>query len=193
MLLIKRKFPPFTGMWAFPGGFLEPNESLEEAAVRELFEETGVADVDIEQLHTFSEPERDPRMRVIAVTYYALVSIESIHLRPRDDAAEAHWFSTAHLPQLAFDHDKMLEHALAYLRRKIQHSDIGYRLLPDNFTLSELQKSHEVILGQHLDKRNFRRKVLNSGNLEPTGRKKQLAEGRPATLYQYRKKSEKHF
>lgn len=193
VLLVKRKFAPFRGMWAIPGGFLEVDESLEEAAARELAEETGVTDVYMEQLRTFGDPGRDPRMRVITVAYYALLPIDAIHHRPGDDAAETHWFSVFHLPKLAFDHQKIIDNALVHLRNQLQHSNVKLHLLPDFFTLSEIQKAYEVILGARLDKRNFRRKILASGILEETGRRKQLPEGRPAMLYQYRKEVDQEF
>ncbi len=187
VLLVKRKYAPFDGMWAIPGGFLERDETLEEAAVRELAEETGVSGVYVEQLYTFGDPGRDPRMRVITVAYFALVPVNEIHHRPGDDAAETRWFSIFQLPDLAFDHRRILDCALARLRSKLEYSAVGLHLLPDNFTLTELQNAYQVILGDRLDKRNFRRKVLASGILEVTGRKKKSTEGRPAMLYRYRK------
>lgn len=187
VLLVRRKYAPFADMWAIPGGFIEKGESLEEAAARELAEETGITDVYMEQLHTFGDPDRDPRMRVITTAYLALVPIDAIQHRPGDDAVETRWFSLSQLPNLAFDHQNIIECARVRLHNKMAYSAVGMQLLPDNFTLSELQNAYEVILGRHLDKRNFRRKVLASGILEETGRKKKAAEGRPAKLYRYQK------
>lgn len=186
VLLIKRRFAPFAGMWAIPGGFIHLNESLEEAAMRELAEETGVTDVYLEQLYTFGEPDRDPRTRVITIAYFALVPYNAIQHRAGDDAAETGWFSMFDLPPLAFDHAEILNYALQRLRYKLEYTAVGFQLLPDVFTLTELQRAYEIILAEPLDKRNFRRKILASGILEETGRKTKAGEGRPAKLYQYR-------
>jgi 8-oxo-dGTP diphosphatase len=186
VLLIKRKKEPFAGMWAIPGGFVRINESLEAAAARELAEETGVTDVYMEQLYTFGAPDRDPRTRVITVAYFALVPHDAISHRPGDDAAETGWFSMFALPELAFDHADILHYALTRLRYKLEYTSVGFKLLPDVFTLTELQQAYETILGEKLDKRNFRRKILGAGILEETGEKDRSGEGRPAMLYRYR-------
>ncbi len=186
VLLIKRGGRPFLDMWALPGGFIQMDESLEEAAARELEEETGVSDVYIEQLFTFGEPDRDPRTRVITVAYFALVPYGAIQHRPGDDATETSWFSVFELPELAFDHGTIIDYALTRLRYKLEYTSVGFELLPNVFTLSELQKAYEIILGEKLDKRNFRRKISGAGILEETGRKK-TEGGRPAQLYQYKK------
>jgi 8-oxo-dGTP diphosphatase len=186
VLLVRRKYPPFGGMWAIPGGFVQIDESLEDAAARELEEETGVTNVYIEQLYTFGTPDRDPRTRVITVAYFALVPYTDVDHRPGDDAEATGWFSMNALPQqLAFDHDEILDYALTRLRYKLEYTSVGFQLLPDEFTLSELQHAYEIILEEELDKRNFRRKILSSGILEKTGKKKQEVEGRPAMLYRY--------
>ena len=187
VLLVKRKRWPYEGSWAIPGGFVGIDESLEDAAARELAEETGVTDVFMEQLYTFGDPDRDPRMRVITVAYYAVVPASAVTIvAAGDDAAEAAWFPVDDLPELAFDHDKILDYALTRLRYKLEYTMIGFQLLPDLFTLSELQYAYELILGEELDKRNFRRKILAADVLEDTGKKKRDGEGRPAQLYRYK-------
>ena len=185
VLLIKRKNPPFEGMWAIPGGFVRMDESLEETALRELGEETGVHDVYLEQLYTFGAPDRDPRGRVITVAYFALVPFNAVDPHAGDDAAEARWWSVRDLPTLAFDHDTILPYALQRLRYKLEYTAVGFELLPETFTLSELQTAYETILDEELDKRNFRRKILGAGILERTEGYRS-GEGRPARLYRFR-------
>jgi 8-oxo-dGTP diphosphatase len=184
-LLVKRRHPPFEGMWAIPGGFVNIDESLEEAALRELEEETHVRDVYLEQLYTFGEPTRDPRGRVITVVYFALVPADAIRPTAGDDATEARWWSIYDLPRLAFDHAAILAYALQRLRYKLEYSAVGFELLPESFTLSELQGAYEIILGESLDKRNFRRKILAADAIEETGGYR-TGEGRPAKLYRFR-------
>lgn len=189
VLLIKRKRWPFEGMWAIPGGFVNPDESLEEAAKRELEEETGVRDVYLEQLYTFGDPGRDPRTRVITVVYYALIRADHLNIRAADDAADARWFSISHLPALAFDHGKILDYTRQRLQGKLEYTTIGFQLLASEFTLSELQEVYEAILDRPLDKRNFRRKVLQTGILEPTEHTKMVGQHRPAKLYRFSPKA----
>jgi 8-oxo-dGTP diphosphatase len=187
VLLVRRKQWPFAGMWAIPGGFIRMTESLEEAAARELAEETGVHDVYMEQLYTFGAPDRDPRTRVITVAYFALVPAGAARdHRAGSDAAETGWWPVQALPELAFDHRKILDYALTRLRYKLEYTSVGFELLPDVFTLSELQYAYELILGESLDKRNFRRKILTADILEDTGQLRREGEGRPARLYRYR-------
>ncbi len=186
VLLVRRREAPFQGMWGVPGSFVKMNESLEEAAVRALGEKTGVHDVYTEQLFTFGEPERDPRTRVITVAYFALVPYSAVVLGDVEDTAVTAWHSVFDLPELAFDHATILEYALQRLRYKLEYTAVGFQLLPDEFTLTELQKSYEIILVEELDKRNFRRKILSADILEETGNKKQDGEGRPAKLYRYK-------
>ncbi len=186
VLLIERGVAPFQGCWALPGGFVQLDESLEEAALRELQEETGLQDAYIEQLYTYGEPDRDPRGRVITVAYFALIAGDAaIQPEGGDDAARAAWFPLDDLPELAFDHNQILKYALRRLRYKLEYSAVGFELLPAEFTLTELQSTYEIVLGEKLDKRNFRRRILQSGIIEPTDHMKS-GEGRPARLYRYR-------
>jgi 8-oxo-dGTP diphosphatase len=186
VLLIQRGHWPFEGQWAIPGGFVKMDESLEEAAKRELREETGVTDVFLEQLYTFGDPERDPRTRVISVAYYAVVSADRLQPRAGTDAVDVRWWSMAALPaRLAFDHDEILDYALTRLRYKIEYTAVAFEILPQEFTLAELQAANEAILGEELDKANFRKKLARADVVEPTGRYRETG-GRPAELYRYR-------
>ncbi len=183
VLLIRRLAEPFRGSYALPGGFVLEDESIDAAANRELQEETGVERVFLEQLYTFGEPKRDPRGRVITVAYYALVANSHI-LRSGTDAADAAWFSLNKLPQLAFDHQSIIEYAHQRIANKLDYSNVGFELLPEKFTLTELQLVHEAILGESLDKRNFRRKILQQGIIEPS-KEWQKTGRKPAQLYRF--------
>lgn len=184
VLLVKRGVLPFEGRYAIPGGFVLDDESLSEAALRELREETGVDDVYLEQLYSFGDPGRDPRGRVVTVAYFALISSENSQLHAGTDAALAAWFPVDTVPELAFDHAKILEYALERLRNKLEYTTVGFQLLPEKFTLSELQAVYEAILGKDLDKRNFRRKLALLKILKPTSEYRR--EGRkPARLYRF--------
>ncbi len=185
VLLVRRAHPPFEGQWAIPGGFVEANESIDDAARRELEEETGVRDVYLEQLYTFGDPHRDPRGRVITVAYFALVAGE-VPTRAGDDAAATAWHSVYALPALAFDHADILKYALQRLRYKLEYTSVGFELLPNEFTLSELQTAYEIVLGEELDKRNFRRRILEAGVLAETHKYRADGQGRPARVYRYR-------
>ncbi len=188
VLLIKRGLQPFKGKWALPGGFVRVDESLDEAARRELEEETGLKHVFLEQLYSFGAVDRDPRERVVSVAYYALVKPEDHHTLASTDAAEAKWFDMARCPTLAFDHKTILDTALVRLRGKLIYQPIGFELLPTKFTLTHLQRLYEAVLGLDLDKRNFRKKVLGFDLLVPL--KETFREGahRPAKLYRFNKK-----
>ena len=186
VLLIRRGEEPFIGCWAIPGGFVRQEESLEDAALRELSEETGVTEAYLEQLYTYGDPDRDPRGRVVTVAYFALIRADApIRLEGGNDASQASWFSVDQLPDLAFDHDEIIRYALRRLRYKLEYSAVGFELLPENFTLSELQYTYEIILGEELDKRNFRRRILDADVIESTELFR-TGEGRPARLYRYR-------
>jgi 8-oxo-dGTP diphosphatase len=185
VLLIQRKQPPFEHMWAIPGGFIHVGETLEQAASRRLFEETNVNSIYLEQLGSFGEPNRDPRARVITVAYYALVSAEKLNVQAHANAEDVGWFSVTELPELAFDHAEIVEKALAKLKRHLESSSVAFQLLPDKFTLTELQRVYELILGKQLDKRNFRKKILASDILKDTGETKMEGYHRPAQLYSF--------
>lgn len=164
VLLIERGIDPYKGSWAFPGGFLNMNESAEEGAARELEEETGLTDVYIEQLQAFSAVNRDPRERVITIAFYALVNISEV--QAGDDAAKAQWFKLSEIPSLAFDHEHILRVAMSRLKERLHFEPVGFELLPDNFTLSELQNLYEAILEVKFDRRNFHRKMIELGLVE---------------------------
>ncbi len=183
VLLVKRKYAPFENTWAIPGGFVQGKESLEDAAARELFEETGVRGVHIEQLYTFGTVDRDPRGRMITVAYFALVP-KPLAVQAGSDATDAQWKSVYDLPQMAFDHADIVKYALQRLRYKLEYTAVGFQLMPPDFTLSELQHAYEIVLGESLDKRNFRRRILQADVIEETGQM-HSGDGRPAKLYRY--------
>jgi 8-oxo-dGTP diphosphatase len=186
LLLVKRRNEPFRGAWALPGGFVGSDESLDECALRELKEETGVSGVYLEQLFTFGRPDRDPRERVVSVAYYGLVPSENLSLRAASDAADAGWFAVDHLPALAFDHHEIVALARTRLTAKLDYSTIALQFLPRRFTLSTLQAVYETIRGEALDKRNFRKWALTRGHIEPTGQMDRNGNHRPAMLYRAR-------
>jgi len=183
VLLIKRAIPPFLGQCAIPGGFVHEDEDLDQAALRELEEESGVTDVYLEQLYSFGDPKRDPRGRVITVAYFALISPDR-KLMAGSDAAAAAWYPIDQLPPLAFDHATILNYALQRLRNKLEYTTVGFQLLPEKFTLTELQAVYEAILGKKLDKRNFRRKMSLLRILKPL-REHRRGGQRPAQLYRF--------
>lgn len=193
VLLIQRGHDPYQGFWALPGGFVEMEETLEQAALRELEEETGVTNVFIEQLYTFGEPDRDPRGRVVSVAYFALVNLAEHPVQPASDAKNVQWFETDNLPKLAFDHEHIFQMAIDRLRAKVRYQPIGFEVLPENFTLSELQDLYEIILGikhlsadRRINKRNFRTRILKMGVLKEVGKQEGVAH-RPAKLYSFDK------
>ncbi len=183
VLLIRRLSEPFKNGWALPGGFVEIDEDLEQAALRELREETGITGVYLEQLFTFGKPDRDPRERVITVSYYSLVPIDRLSVGAASDARELGWFNIDQLPELAFDHKKIISKAKQRLTAKLDYSTIALQFMPSKFTLSELQKVYEIIHGEALDKRNFRKRVMAYGCMEDTGDVNRNGSHRPARLY----------
>lgn len=185
ILLIRRNLPPFQGQWALPGGFVRVDETLEDAALRELQEETGVGHVFLEQLYTFGTLDRDPRERVVTVAYYALINLQDHRLQAGTDASAAQWFAVDTLPRLAFDHGHIFATALGRLQAKLRYEPIGFELLPKKFTLTQLQRLYEKVLGQPLDKRNFRKKILKMDLLISLSEKQQNVPHRAAQLYQF--------
>ncbi len=164
VLLVKRGGEPYKGEWALPGGFLRSDETAKEGALRELREETGLEAAAIGELGVFSDPGRDPRERVITIAFYALVKPSEV--QGGDDADEAAWFPIDELPQLAFDHADIIHVALERIKRDIHFEPIGFDLLDEEFTIPDLQRLYEIILGVKFDRRNFQRKILSSGILE---------------------------
>ncbi|MGZ4481997.1 MAG: NUDIX hydrolase [Gaiellales bacterium] len=190
VLLVRRRYKPYQAYWALPGGLLNPDETLEEAAVRELKEETGVTDVYLEQLATFSELDRDPRGRVISCCYLALVDAGRVRLQPGSDAREAAWRPLEPLladidrgPVLAFDHDHILQYARQRLAYKLEYQNVAWSLLPERFTMTELRHVYEAGIGRAFEPNNFRRIALGWGVLAEDGER--ATGGRPAALYRF--------
>jgi 8-oxo-dGTP diphosphatase len=185
VLLIRRGMSPYKGKWALPGGFVRVDETLDDAARRELREETGLREVFLEQLYTFGSVKRDPRERVVSVAYYALTKPADHTTAASTDAAEAKWFPVSAVPALAFDHAAILATALTRLRGKLSYQPIGFELLPPKFTLTQLQRLYEAVLGEDIDKRNFRKKVLSFDLLIPLKETHREGAHRPAQLFKF--------
>ena len=183
MLLIQRGIEPFKGKWAFPGGFMKIDETAEECAKRELEEETGLKNAAVEQFYTFSDVNRDPRERVITVAHYALVRLSEV--KGGDDAASARWFAMDEVPSLAFDHDRILRMAVNRLKERICFEPIGFELLPEVFTMTELQNLYEAILEVKFDRRNFYNKMLKLGILSEAEPRPANASRRTPTKYRF--------
>ena len=183
VLLVERGMAPYKGRWAFPGGFLNMDESAEEGALRELKEETGLEGAYIRQFHTFSAPQRDPRERVITIAYYALVRMQEV--KGGDDASDARWFALDEVPPLAFDHDQILRKAEKTLRQQIHFEPVGFELLPEKFTIKQLQNLYEAILDMRFDRRNFYNKMRRLGMLELTGDTANPSQRREANLFSF--------
>lgn len=191
VLLIRRGIKPFHGKWALPGGFIkvaddDDAETAEECAIRELKEETDLTANYIEQFHTYSDVNRDPRERVITIAFFALVNIREV--KGGDDAAEAGWFPISRLPELAFDHATIIHDALKCLKERIHFSPIGYDLLPKKFTMRQLQNLYECILDVSFDRRNFAKKIQHLDFLIPLDETVNTSKNRPATLYSFNHK-----
>ena len=185
VLLIQRKLAPFQHTWALPGGFVRIDETLDAAARRELEEEAGVTDVYLEQLYTFGALDRDPRERVVSTAYYALAKLSDHRIRAATDAMGVGWFGLDDLPKLAFDHAEVVSRAHERLRGKVRYAPVGFELLPPRFSLTQLQRLYQIILGTALDKRNFRKKILAMDLLVETDEVEQGVRHRAARLYRF--------
>ena len=179
VLLVRRDIDPFKEKWALPGGFVKIEENLEEAATRELREETGVKDVYLEQLYTFGDVKRDPRERVITIAYMALINSENIKVEGKTDVSDARWFAIKKLPLLAFDHKKIIEYSLKRLMWKFEYTSVAFSLLPKEFTISKVQKIYEIVFDKIFDKRYFAKNLLSLNVLEEKGIKKDVSHRRP--------------
>jgi len=188
LLLIRRANPPYQGQWALPGGFLDIDEDIDACAARELAEETGLADLYLEQLYTFGAPGRDPRERVISIAYYALLSGDRVpEPVASSDAAAVAWLPFDRLPDLAFDHADIITKAHERLVAKLDYSSIALQFMPELFTLSELQAVYQTLLNDELDKRNFRKRILSLDIIEDSGEQKRNGRHRPARAYRARR------
>ncbi|MES2513137.1 MAG: NUDIX domain-containing protein [Bacteroidota bacterium] len=191
LLLIEREKEPFKNKWALPGGFVFIEETTEECARRILVEKTGVKHMFIEQLYTFSDTDRDPRERIISVAYFALVNKHQYELIAGRDTIKAEWFELSKLPKLAFDHSKIVKVAIQRIKGKVSYQPIGFELLNEKFTLSQLQALYEAILEVSIDKRNFRKKILGMGFLKGLEEKEQNVARKAGQYYSFDKKAYK--
>ncbi|CAH8281263.1 8-oxo-dGTP diphosphatase [Mariniflexile fucanivorans] len=188
VLLIKRKYEPFKGKWAIPGGFVLNDETLECAVERELQEETGIKINYLEQLYSFGDPERDPRGRIVSIAYFGLVRPNAFKIFASTDASEVEWFNIKELPELSFDHENILDLAIKRLQGKITYEPIGFELLDKKFPFSDLEKLYVTLLGRDIDRRNFRKKIISFNVLDELNEKVSKGSGRPANLFQFNKK-----
>jgi len=185
VLLIKMKKQPFTNSWAAPGGLIKVSESVDQAAERVLYEKTGVKNVYLEQLYTFGKANRDPFGRVVSVAYFALIPYKSVDLKTTEEYSDVDWFPVNNLPKMAYDHAEIIKCAVDRLKAKLGYTNIVYSLLPNEFSLGEMQKMYEIILSEKMDKRNFRKKVLALRLVKKTGKKRLGEANRPAELYSF--------
>ncbi len=190
ILLIERNEEPYKDWWALPGNLVRVNESLDQSASRILNELTGLGDIYMEQYYTFGDPHRHPQGRVVSIAYYALLRLGGDKaLKPISTyAKQAHWVNVKDLPKLAFDHQQIFDKGLEKIKRRIKHQPIAFELLPEKFTLTQLQNVYELILGKKLDKRNFRKKMLSFGVLKDLDEKQKGVSFRAATLYRFDKR-----
>lgn len=193
ILLIEMKKEPYGGFWALPGGIVQVDESVDDSAKRHLQSKTGVRDVFLEQLYTFGRVDRDPFGRVVSVAYFALIPHDNVHLSTTAEYGGVKWFPVRDMPKLAYDHQDIFDLALGRLRSKLEYSNIAHGLLPEHFTLTELQSVYELILGKKIDKRNFRKKILHDNWVEPTRKFATGAKARPAKLYRFKDKGMRYF
>lgn len=185
VLLIRRKHEPFAGCWALPGDIVQPKQDLDEGALHVLEQLTGITNVYLEQVHTFGKVDRHPKGRVITVAYYSLIKIDVVQIRPSSFADKVEWKDIRSLDSLAFDHLEIVHTCLRRLRRQVRYRPIGFELLPEKFTLTELQKLYESILEKDLDKRNFRKKILSMNLLKDHSEMQKGVAHRPAKLYSF--------
>lgn len=190
VLLIERKYEPFKNSWAIPGGFVLENESLEDAVKRELSEEAGVTVQYLEQLYTFGIPDRDLRQRVISIAYFALVkSSQFQQLHANTDAENAKWFNINALPELAFDHQAILDLAIERIRSKVRYQPIGFELLDKKFPFADFEKLYITLLGREIDRHNFYKKMMTLNMLDETNElARSEGKGRPSKMYQFNRK-----
>ena len=188
VLLIKMKKRPYTGYWAAPGGLVDLYESVDDSAKRHLLDKTGVKNVYLEQLYTFGEVERDPFGRVVSVAYFALIPSGGVKLETTEEYEDVAWFPVQKLPALAYDHQKIIDVALARLKAKLGYTNIVYSLLPTEFSIGELRETYEIILQKKLDRRNFRKKLISLKVVKKIGKRQADVSNRPAELYQFTSK-----
>jgi 8-oxo-dGTP diphosphatase len=189
ILLVKRKYAPFKGKYALPGGFVRLSEDIEASALRELKEETGVKNIFMKQLNSYGKVGRDPRARIITVPFFALINSDKVKLQGGTDAESAHWFPISELPELGFDHKKIIADALDYLKSELQKTNVAVQIMPEKFTLTELQKMYEAVLDTELDKRNFRKKIKELDLLKSLNETKMDGPHRPAQLFKFKDKN----
>lgn len=187
VLLVKRASEPFKGKWAIPGGFIRLSENLDNAALRILKEKTNVQNIYLEQLYTFGDPLRHPNSRVITCAYFALIRSDDIELSFEKNAeiTSVEWQKVYDMPPLAFDHKEIIEYSVKRMRERLEFCPIAFQLLPEKFTLTELQKSYELILKKKLDKRNFRKKMMSLAILKELDEYTKSVSKRPARLYSF--------
>ena len=190
ILLIERNEDPFKDWWALPGNLVAQDESLNQSASRILYELTGLSNIYMEQYYTFGEVDRHPKGRVISVAYYAMLRLGGDKaLKPLTNyAKKAQWINVKELPKLGFDHQNIFEKGLEKIKRRIKHLPIAFELLPEKFTLTQVQSVYELILGKKLDKRNFRKKILSFGVLKELNEKQKGVSFRAASLYKFDKR-----
>lgn len=188
LLLLQRDFEPAKGQWSLMGGFVQENESADDAAKRVLYELTGLNDVYMEHIGAFGEIHRDPGERVISLAYYALVNINEYD-RELVQRHNAHWVNIEELPDLIFDHNQMVEKARTAMKEKASTAPIGFNLLPELFTLTQLQSLYEAIYGETMDKRNFRKRIADMGFIEKTDKIDKTGSKRGASLYKFNSKT----
>jgi len=189
VLLIKANNSPFPEKWVIPGGLVKPNESIGDAVKRHLLAKTGLKNVYSEQLYTFGKVDRDPRGRVVSVAHFVLIPYGAFEPKTSEAYADIQWFPILKIPKLGYDHNEITETAFERLKAKLEYTNIVYSLMPKEFTLGDLQKTYEIILGKNLDKRNFRKKILQTKLLKKISKKTLGEAHRPAQLYSFAKRS----